>query len=268
MNWSGAAPVPRWLRVPAGVAVVFLVVPLVGVAVRVPWSRTLSLLVTPEAVDALRLSLITCLVATAISLVLGLPLAVLLARSQGRIAGAVRVVVTVPMVLPPVVAGLALLITFGRRGVVGSTLSAGGIEIGFTTVAVVLAQVFVAMPFLITSVEGALRAATGSYEEVAATLGATPTYALRRVTLPLLLPAVAAGAALTFARALGEFGATITFAGSLQGATRTLPLEIYQIRELDTDSALALSLVLIVVAGLTVGLSGWVSRRTVRRGSP
>ncbi|HOB04869.1 MAG TPA: ABC transporter permease [Propionibacteriaceae bacterium] len=264
---AGAGHVPGWIRLPAAVAVLFLLVPLVGVAVRVPWAQAPSLLATPEARDALWLSLVTCLAATGVSLVLGLPLAVALARSHGRLAGAIRTLVTIPMVLPPVVAGLALLITFGRRGVVGATLSAWGIEVGFTTVAVVIAQVFVSMPFLITSVEGALRAAGGAYEEVAATLGASPMYTLRRVTLPLMLPAVASGAALAFARALGEFGATITFAGSLQGTTRTLPLEIYQVRELDTDSALALSLVLILVAALTVGLSGWVSRRTVRRGA-
>ncbi len=258
-------PLPGWLRIPAALAVLFLLVPLVGVGIRVPWGRVPSLLLAPEALDALRLSIVTCVVATAISLAVGLPLAVSLARTSGRVAAAIRTLVTIPMVLPPVVAGLAVLITFGRRGVVGATLSAWGIEIGFTTVAVVMAQVFVSMPFLVTSVEGALRSSGGAYEEVAATLGASPTYALRRVTLPLMLPAVASGAALTFARALGEFGATITFAGSLQGTTRTLPLEIYHVRELDTDSALALSLVLIAVAALTVGLSGWASRRTLRR---
>lgn len=264
---SGKDPSARWLRVPAGLALLFLLVPLVGVTVRVPWTRAPELLVTPEALDALRLSLITCVAATMTSLVLGLPLAIVLSHSEGRLAGVVRTVVTIPMVLPPVVAGLALLITFGRRGVVGATLSGFGIEIGFTTFAVVVAQVFVSMPFLVTSVEAAMRAAGGSYEEVAATLGASPTYTLRRVTLPLMLPAVAGGAALAFARALGEFGATITFAGSLQGTTRTLPLEIYQVRELDTDSALALSLVLILVAALTVAVSSWVSRRTLRRRS-
>lgn len=265
---SSAVPLPDWLLLPAALAVLFLLVPLLGVAVRVPWVRAPALLATAESVDALRLSLLTCVGATAVSLALGLPLAIVLSRRDGRLAGVVRTVVTIPMVLPPVVAGLALLITFGRRGVVGSALSAWGIEIGFTTVAVVVAQVFVSMPYLVTSVEGALRAAGGANEEMAATLGASPTYALRRVTLPLMLPAVAGGAALTFARALGEFGATITFAGSLQGTTRTLPLQIYQIRELDTDAALALSLVLIVVAALTVGLSGWVARRTVRRRTP
>ena len=264
---GGAVPLPVWLQVPAALAVVFVTVPLLGVAVRIPWSRAHELLVTQAALDALRVSLVTCVAATVASLVIGLPLALILSRSDGRLGGVVRTLVTIPMVLPPVVAGLALLITFGRRGVVGSTLSAWGIEIGFTTVAVVMAQVFVSMPYLITSVEGALRAAGSGYEEVAATLGASPTYALRKVTLPMMLPAIAGGAALTFARSLGEFGATIMFAGSLQGTTRTLLLEIYMVRELDTDSALVLALVLIVVAALTVGFTGWLSRTTVRRSS-
>jgi molybdate transport system permease protein len=262
---AAAVPVAGWLRVPAALAIGFLAIPLVGVAIRVPWARTPDLLATPEALDALRLSLLTCVGATAVSLVLGLPLAMVLARSSGHLAGAMRTLVTIPMVLPPVVAGLALLITYGRRGVVGAPLAIAGVEIGFTTLAVMIAQVFVSMPYLVTAVEGALRTAGSAYEEVAATLGASPTYALRRVTIPLVLPAIGGGAALAFARALGEFGATITFAGSLQGTTRTLPLEIYQVRELDTDAALALSLVLIAVAGITVAISGWVSRRTVRR---
>ncbi len=257
---------PRWLLLPAGLAVAFVALPLLGLLVRVPFADVPTLLSSRSSLDALGLSLLTCLIATAISLLIGLPLALVLARSDGRLAGVVRTLVTIPMVLPPVVAGLALLITFGRRGVLGAPLSVLGIEVGFTTIAVVMAQVFVAMPFLITSVEGAVRASGSGYEGAAATLGASPTHALRRVTIPLLAPSIASGAALTFARALGEFGATITFAGSLQGTTRTLPLEIYMLRELDTDSALALSLVLIVVAGLTVAVTGWFSRRTVRRG--
>ncbi len=252
---------------PAGLAVLFVALPLVGVAVRIPWGRVGQLLATRESLDALRVSLITCVAATVVSVVVGLPLAIVLARSRSRLTSILRTLVTVPMVLPPVVAGLALLITFGRRGVVGAGLSAWGIEIGFTTLAVVLAQVFVSMPYLVTAVEGALRAAGSGYEQVAATLGASPTYALRRVTLPLMLPALASGTALTFARALGEFGATITFAGSLQGTTRTLPLQIYLMRETDTDAALALALVLIVVAALTVGMTSWVAGRS-RRSAP
>lgn len=263
----GGAGLPRWLLAPAALAVLFLAVPLLGIAARVPWGDLPALLTSRSSLDALGLSLLTCLAATALSLLIGLPLALVLARSNGRLAGVTRTLVTIPMVLPPVVSGLALLITFGRRGVLGAPLSVLGIEVGFSTVAVVMAQVFVAMPFLITAVEGALRTSGSSLEGAAASLGASPTHTLRRVTLPLLAPSIASGAALTFARALGEFGATITFAGSLQGVTRTLPLEIYMLRELDTDSALALALVLIIVAALTVAATGWFSRRTVRRGA-
>lgn len=159
------------------------------------------------------------------------------------------------MVLPPVVAGLALLVTFGRRGLIGQHLSAMGIEIGFTTVAVILAQSFVSLPFLIISVEGALRTSSGQLERVAANLGASPSRVFWRVTLPVIRPALASGTALSFARSLGEFGATLTFAGSLQGTTRTLPLEIYLLRESDSEIALALALVLVAVAVFIVFLS-------------
>lgn len=259
------AALPRWVWLPGGAALAFLAVPLLGIAARIPWADAPALLAAPGSVAALRLSLTTCLASTALCLILGLPLALLLARSRGRWAGLARTLVTLPMVLPPVVAGLALLATLGRRGVLGQSLSAWGIEVGFTAAAVVIAQTFVAMPFLVTSVEGALRSAGRDYEDVAATLGAGPTTVLRRVTWPMMLPAVAAGTALSFARALGEFGATLTFAGSLQGVTRTLPLEIYLQREADTEAALALALVLIVVAALTVAATSWLSRRTTRR---
>jgi molybdate transport system permease protein len=158
-------------------------------------------------------------------------------------------------VLPPVVGGIALLYTFGRQGLLGGTLTAFGIDIAFSTTAVILAQTFVALPFLVLSLEGALRSAGGRYEAVAATLGASPTTVLRRVSLPLVLPGLLSGAVLSFARALGEFGATLTFAGSLQGVTRTLPLEIYLQRETDPDAAVALSLVLVAVAVLVVALA-------------
>jgi len=160
--------------------------------------------------------------------------------------------VLLPLVLPPVVGGIALLYTFGRRGLLGQQLDALGIQIAFSTTAVVLAQTFVALPFLVVSLEGAVRTAGRSYEAVAATLGARPSTVLWRVTLPLVAPGVAAGAVLAFARALGEFGATLTFAGSLQGVTRTLPLEIYLQRETDPDAAVALSLVLVVIAVVVV----------------
>jgi molybdate transport system permease protein len=227
---------------------------------RVPWSQLPGLLASPAAVDALWLSLRTCAVTTLVSLVLGLPLALVLSRGRGRWATVGRVLATVPMVLPPVVVGLALLVALGRRSWLGGALSSGGIDLAFTTTAVIIAQTFVAMPYLVVSVEGALRSARDSHEVVAATLGASPTTVLRRVTLPLVAPAIASGAALSFARALGEFGATLTFAGSLQGTTRTLPLEIYLQREVDTDTAIALSVVLIAVAAVLVGATARFSR--------
>ena len=249
---------PRWLAVPAGFAVLFLAVPLVAMFGRVDWLRLPTLLTSPAALDALWLSLRTCLASTALCLILGLPLALVLARARGRWATAGRLLASLPMVLPPVVAGLALLVALGRRAWLGRSLSALGIDLAFTTAAVIVAQTFVAMPYLVVSVEGALRSAREEYEVVAATLGASPTTVLRRVILPLAAPAIASGTALAFARALGEFGATLTFAGSLQGTTQTLPLAIYLARESDTDTAIALSVVLLVIAaGLIAATSGF-----------
>ncbi len=258
---TGAATFPRWAWVPFGLTLVLLAVPLTALVVRAPWGRMGELLLSDRARDALALSLGTCAATTVIVLVLGVPTALVLARSSGRWAAVARTLVTVPMVLPPVVAGLALLTALGRRGLVGSTLSALGIEIGFTTAAVVVAQTFVALPFLVVSLEGALRSAGTSYERAAARLGASPSHVFRRVTVPLALPAVASGTALAFARALGEFGATLTFAGSLQGVTRTVPLEIYLLRESDTELALALAVVLLGVAAGIVFLAVRVGRR-------
>lgn len=226
---------PRWIWAPSGIAIAFLALPLLGLLWRVPWASAASLLMTPAALSALGLSLITCLIATTLALALGVPLALLLARAKPPAATIGRTLVMIPMVLPPVVAGLALLSAFGRRGLVGAPLSVLGIEIGFTTLAVVLAQTFVAMPFLVISLEGALRSSNQELADVAASLGARPTRVLSRVTLPLATPALVSGTALTFARALGEFGATLTFAGSLEGVTRTLPLQIYLTREQDSD---------------------------------
>ena len=174
-------------------------------------------------------------------------------RQDGRLC--VRSVVLLPLVLPPVVGGIALLYTFGRRGLLGEELDALGIQIAFSTTAVVLAQTFVSLPFLVVSLEGALRSAGSRYEEVAASLGARPTTVFRRVTLPLVLPGLVSGAVLSFARALGEFGATITFAGSLEGTTRTLPLFIYNLRVVDPDAAVAMSLVLVAVAVLVIAFA-------------
>lgn len=246
---------PRWAWLPFGMGILLLTSPLLGMLARVSWAELPALLASQRAQDALRLSLITCSTSTLVVTAIGVPVSLVLARSRGWWTSGVRTLVTVPMVLPPVVAGLALLVTFGRRGLLGAPLSAFGIEIGFSTVAVIVAQSFVSLPFLVVSLEGALRSSEGRYERVAANLGARPNRVFWRITLPVMAPALASGVALSFARALGEFGATLTFAGSLQGITRTLPLEIYLLRESDSDIAMALSLVLIVIAVLIVLLS-------------
>lgn len=255
MRTRTAVTMPRWLWVPFVLACLLVLVPLLGLLVRAPLARLPQLLSTPAAQDALWLSLLTCLISTMAVVIVGVPTAFFLARSTGRWVAAARVGFTLPMVLPPVVAGLALLVTFGRRGLLGQPLSLLGIEVGFTTVAVILAQIFVSLPFLVVSLEGALRATPSGHEAVAAGLGASPSRVLWRVSLPMTAPAVASSTALSFARALGEFGATLTFAGSLQGTTRTMPLQIYLVRELDSDSALALSVVLMAVAVLVVGVA-------------
>jgi molybdate transport system permease protein len=251
-----AVGLPRLLWVPAAGALALVVLPVVGLLLRVDWPRLPELLTTDAALDALRLSLLTAAISTALCVVLGGPLALVLAR--GRVPGLrlLRSVVLLPLVLPPVVGGLALLFLLGRTGLLGRRLDVWfGITIPFTTTAVVLAQTFVALPFLVVSVEGALRTAGGRYEAVAATLGAAPGYAFRRVTVPLVLPGLASGAVLAFARCLGEFGATTAFAGSLQGTTRTLPLLVYLERESDVDSAVALSLLLVAVAGVVIAVA-------------
>jgi molybdate transport system permease protein len=241
--------------VPAAVGALFVVLPLAAMMGTVRWTDFPSLITSESSVAALVLSLQTSTASTALCVVFGVPMAMVLARSQFAGQHLLRSLTLLPLVLPPVVGGIALLYTFGRKGLIGESLEVLGIQIAFSTTAVVMAQTFVALPFLVVSLEGALRTAGRRYESVAATLGARPTTVLRRVTLPLVLPALASGAVLSFARALGEFGATITFAGSLQGVTRTLPLEIYLQRETDPDAAVALSLVLVVVAVIVVGLA-------------
>ena len=227
----------------AVVALAVLVLPLVALVVRAPWARLPELLSRESVVQALVLSLGTALVATALCLVLGVPLAALLARAVGWATlprRLLRAAVTVPLVLPPVVGGIALLLLLGRRGLIGQALDEWfGITVPFTTGAVVIAQVFVSLPFLVFAVEGALRSADRRTELAAATLGASRWQVFRRVTLPLVAPGVAAGAVLCFTRALGEFGATITFAGSLPGVTRTLPIASYLAMQSDPDEAVA-----------------------------
>jgi molybdate transport system permease protein len=251
----GPIGLPGWVFVPAAVGVVFVLLPLAAILSRVDWSDFLGLVTSESSQAALALSLRTSAVSTLLCVVLGVPMALVLARTSFPGQRVLRSLVLLPLVLPPVVGGIALLYTFGRRGLLGHTLEVLGLQVAFSTTAVVLAQTFVALPFLVVSLEGALRTSGQRYEAVAATLGARPTTVFRRVTLPLVLPGLVAGAVLSFARALGEFGATITFAGSLQGVTRTLPLEIYLQREVDPDAAVALSLVLVVVAVLVIGLA-------------
>jgi len=244
---------PAWLWVPAAGAILVVVVPLLGLITSVDVGTLWPLLTSEASVTALLLSLRTAAVATALCIVLGAPLALLLARGSWPGQSVLRALVLVPLVLPPVVGGLALLTTFGRRGLLGEHLVAAGISISYSTTAVVLAQTFVALPFLVLSLEGSVRGLDRRQEEAAATLGAGPWRRLTRVTLPLVAPGLVSGCVLAFARALGEFGATLTFAGSAQGRTRTLPLEIYLQREVDQDAAIALSLVLVVLATVIVG---------------
>ncbi len=240
---------PLILVVPALLGLAFLTVPLAGLLVRAPWAELPERLVSAEVGQALRLSLVCASLATVLCLVLGIPLAWLLARGGLPGRGLVRALVTVPLVLPPVVGGVALLLVLGRRGLIGGYLYDWfGIALPFTTPGVVLAEAFVAMPFLVISVEGALRGADPRYEEAAATLGASRWLIFRRVTLPSILPGVVAGTVLCWARALGEFGATITFAGNFPGRTTTMPLAVYLALETDPAAAIVLSLVLLVVS--------------------
>jgi len=243
------SPVPLPLLLPALLGMAFLVLPLAGLLIRTPWSDLPRQLTSPGVWQALRLSLIAATSATVVSLVLGVPLAWLLARTEFPGRGLVRALVTLPLVLPPVVGGVALLLALGRNGIVGRWLDeAFGVTLPFTTAGVVVAEAFVAMPFLVISVEGTLRAADPRYEEAAMTLGASRFTAFRRVTLPLIAPGIAAGAVLAWARALGEFGATITFAGNFPGRTQTMPLAVYLALQSDPAAAIALSLVLLLVS--------------------
>jgi molybdate transport system permease protein len=244
-----ARSIPLALLIPAGLGLAFLVLPLAGLLIRAPWSTLPERLAAPGVLTALRLSLQSATLATLLCLVLGVPLAWLLARIDFPGRRLVRALVTVPLVLPPVVGGLALLLVFGRRGIVGGWLDATfGITLPFTTSGVVVAEAFVAMPFLVIAVEGALRGADTRYEEAAATLGAGRWTTFRRVTLPLVAPGIAAGTVLCWARALGEFGATITFAGNFPGRTQTMPFAVYLALETDLQAAIVLSLILLTVS--------------------
>ncbi|WP_258727050.1 ABC transporter permease [Cellulomonas sp. NS3] len=243
---------PRTVAVAAAAGLALLVLPVLALLLRADWAGLPAAVTSPEAVAALSLSLRTGAAATALCVVLGVPLAVLLARSATRTADVVRALVTLPLVLPPTVGGIALLYLLGRQGLAGEHLDALlGVRVPFTTAAVVLAQTFVALPFLVLAVEGSLRTLGTGYETVAATLGAGRWTVLRRVTLPLAAPGLASGTVLCFARALGEFGATALFAGNVPGVTRTMPLAIYTAFNgagVSPDTAVALSLLLVAVA--------------------
>ncbi|NHU85445.1 molybdate ABC transporter permease subunit [Kocuria sp. JC486] len=246
---------PWWVILPAVIGALVVAVPVLGLVVQVDFAGFWRLISSESSVAALWLSLRTAAASTALCILLGTPLALVLARSDFTGKRLVRSLILLPLVLPPVVGGIALLHAFGRAGLVGRYFEVFGFSVAFTTTAVVLAQTFVSLPFLVVGLEGALRSAGTRYEGLAATLGAGPGTVLHRITLPLVLPGLASGAVLAFARSLGEFGATLTFAGSLQGVTRTLPLEIYLQRETDPAAAVALSLVLVAVAVAVVGIS-------------
>jgi molybdate transport system permease protein len=259
-RWSGTARRPRdagapgsrlpaFLFLPALLGLVFLVLPLVGLLVRTPWGELSQQLAGSDVTAALRLSLLSASLATAVSLVLGVPLAWVLARVSFPGRRLVRALVTLPLVMPPVVGGVALLLALGRAGVVGLYIYRWfGYSLPFTTAGVVVAEAFVAMPYLVITVEGALRTADSRYEEAAATLGASRLTVLRRVTIPLIAPGLVAGTVLCWARALGEFGATITFAGDFPGRTQTMPLAVYLAMQDDPQAAIVLSLVLLAVS--------------------
>ena len=239
---------PLFLLIPGLIAILFLVIPMIGLLTQAPWGSFGAILSSPVALDALRISMITSVTATAIAIVIGTPLAWLLAHEILPGTRVLRAMVIVPLLLPPVVSGVVLLTAFGRRGLVGQFLySALGIQLPFTTAGVVIAATFVAMPFLIITMEGAFRSLDRRYEDAAITLGASPWTTFRRITLPLVGPSMVAGAVLCWARALGEFGATITFAGNFPGVTQTMPLAVYQALETDRSTAIALSLVMLTV---------------------
>ena len=248
------SPLPIWAGGLGALALCFLLLPLAFMLGRVNWATLGATLATPEAAAALSLSMRTCVMALGVDLLLGIPAALVLSRSWRGVRAA-RILVALPLSLPPVVAGIALLAAFGRRSTLGVLLSGAGLDIAFTTTAVVIAQVFVSLPFLIVTLESALRAREQGLDEMASSLGASPSRVFWQITLPTVLPGLGRGAALALARCLGEFGATLTFAGSMQGVTRTMPLQIYLARESDADLALALGVVLLGVAAAVVALT-------------
>ena len=244
---------PWALVMPAILAAAVLALPLVALLVRAPWADAGRVLTSGATLDALRVSLVAAVVAAGLAVVLGVPLAWVIARGEFRGRALLRTLALVPLVLPPVVGGVALLAAFGRRGLLGPWLDDWfGIHLPFSMAGVVVAELFVAMPFVVLTVEAGLRQADARYEEAAAFLGAGRWTAFRTVTLPLVLPSVVAGAALAWARALGEFGATVTFAGSFRGRTETLPSAVYLALESEPGAALLLSVLLLGVSLLVL----------------
>lgn len=260
---------PAFLLIPGLVAVLFLVLPLLVLFFDAEWSAFPEILRSSVAREALRLSIVTSLTATAFATLVGAPLAWLLSRDALPATRVVRALVIVPLLLPPVVSGVALLSAFGRRGFIGGWVyQQTGWQFPFSTAGVVLAAAFVSMPFLVITLEGAFRAQDREVEEAAAVDGASPRVIFTKVTLPLVLPALLAGITLTWARAIGEFGATITFAGNLEGVTQTMPLAVYTALDVDRDVATALSILLIVVAvAILVSLRGYYLPRGDRQRS-
>lgn len=244
---------PTWMLVPAAIAAALFLLPLIGLLVAVPWQQLGSLLVDEHTLQALALSVECSLASALLCLLLGLPLATWLAHGAGPLRTAVRVLATLPMVLPPIVGGLALLMVFGKSHLLGGALHRWfGMEIPFSAVGVVLATTYVAMPFFVLTVEAGLRSFDRRFAEAAATLGASPWRTFRSVTLPMILPSIRAGLLVAWARALGEFGATITFAGNYEGQTRTMPLAIHHMFESKPDAAIALSLILLGVSAVVL----------------
>ncbi|NLJ54479.1 MAG: molybdate ABC transporter permease subunit [Intrasporangiaceae bacterium] len=250
------------LLVPAALGMALVVLPLLGLVVRTDWGGLITHLRAPVVWPAIRLSLITTLTTLTLAIVLGTPLAWALAQATGRLATWARAILTVPVVLPPVVGGVALLLAYGRNGIVGAPVfEAFGWRIPFTPMAVVLSQLFVSLPFYVLAVEGAMRSIDRRYDRIAATLGASPLRVFTRIALPLAAPGIAAGAALAWARALGEFGATITFAGNFKGRTQTAPLAVYIALQSDPQAAIALSIAMLAVSIAVLGLlrGRWMS---------
>ena len=256
----GGQPIPWLIRLMSSLGLLLLLIPLAGLLIAAPWSNLAELFTDDDTLEAVRVSLVVSVSAAALSTVFGVPIAFVLARANFPGKSLLRTVVTVPLVLPPVVTGVAMLYGFGRRGLIGRTL---GLELPFTTVGAVLAATIVAMPFLVLSVEGALRNTDPRFEQMAASLGARPLARWLTVTLPMIRPSILAGMVLAWARALGEFGATITFAGNIPGVTQTLPLKISLAFEQKPEQALALSLLMLAVAlAVLVALRDrWVPRR-------